>query len=101
MISTPAARGSRPSAARNPSAKRVSIAVKRRGLRLSQRFELWQQGLVEPGEVQEENCEDRRERAVSSSHQRQAYTPEGRVGAHEARKMRLSSALNERREYGG
>ena len=41
--------------------ERVSIVVKRRGLRLSQRFELGQQGLVEPGEVHEENHEERRD----------------------------------------
>ncbi len=44
--------------------EREGIAIERRGLRLSQRFELRQQGLVEPGQVQEHdggNCRNGRE----------------------------------------
>jgi hypothetical protein len=58
MISSPAARGSRPSSARNPSANRKALPSSVAGFGFPQRLELGQQGLVEPGQVQQDNRED-------------------------------------------
>ncbi len=59
MISTPARAWITAFLGQESQRERISIAIERHRLRLSQRFELGQQPLVEPGQVDEKDDEHR------------------------------------------